>query len=134
MKKSIVALFIVACCLSVNGQFFSKTEKAAKEKVKPALKTTLPKDEQKTVYIELCAAKATAEAKAAQMHKIRIHHTPEQREALQEKAESTKATLLNLYKEALAEKHQITEECLTAIETAGKKNRWPEKASKPAVE
>jgi hypothetical protein len=134
MKKSIVALFIVACCLSANSQFFSKEEKAAKEKVKPALKNTLPIDEQKTVYIELCAAKATAEAKAVQMHSIKIHHTPEQREALKEKAESTKVTLLKLYKEELSQKYQITGECLTAIETAGKENRWPENASKPAVE
>ena len=134
MKKSVIALFIIASCLSANSQFFSKEESAAKEKEKPCLKTTLPEAEQKDVYIEICTAEKKAAQKAAKLFHIKIQHTPEQRDAQQQKANKTKSDLFQHYKEELAKKYQITEEYLAQIDASGKENTWPKATEKPTTE
>lgn len=134
MKKSIAILFIAASCISTYGQFFSDAEKATLNKDKPAVKSTLPEAEQKAVFIALCTAEETALLKGMQMYPVQIIQTPEKRQSQQEKAEKTKSTLFQLYKEEIAQQHNITMEYLAEIAAAGKKNRWPEKPESPPSE
>jgi hypothetical protein len=135
MKKSVIALFIITCCLHAHGQFFSEEEKSTIDKEKKAaMKKTLPEAEQKTVYLDLCAAEDKASAKAMNMHPVKIHQTPEKREEQQKKADKTKENLLQHYRKEVARKHQVTEDCLARIEAAGKQNHWPRAAKKPDAE
>lgn len=132
MKKSVIALFIVTCCLSAYGQFFSKEEQTDMEKgTKAEMKTNLTKTEQKAIYIELCEADATAETKAGTLHTVKIHHTPEQRKEHQQKADDTKVTLLKHYKGEIAKKHHITEEYLAEIIATGEEKKWPKASIQP---
>jgi hypothetical protein len=126
MRKFVMALLITSLSLSAFGQFFSEEEKQAihKEK-KGTLKTTLPEAEQKRVYLYLCKQQRQAKRKAQKMHPVKLHQTPEKREASKKKAENTEATLLKHYKTELTEKYQITAECLDQIEAAGLSNNWP---------
>jgi hypothetical protein len=125
MKKGIIGLLVATCCISAFGQFFSKEETATNRDEKIVeLKTSLPEADQQIVYLELCAEMDKAEAKANQLHSVKIHHTPEQRAAQQKKAAKAKATLLKHYKEGLAKKHGITEDCLSEIEATGNKKGW----------
>ena len=133
MKKSVIALFIVTCCLSAYGQFFSKEEQTDMEKgTKAEMKTNLTKAEQKAIYIEICEADAKAELKAGTLNSAKIHHTPEQRKEHRKKAKDTKATLLKYYKSETAKKHHITGEYLAEIITTGEEKKWPEASIQPA--
>ncbi|MCF7816281.1 MAG: hypothetical protein K9M54_00225 [Kiritimatiellales bacterium] len=132
MKRSIAVLFIVAGCTSSYGQFFSDAEKAAQNKDQSVVKNSLPEAEQKAIFIELCTAEETATEKGMQMYSIQIIQTPEKRQAQQEKAEQTKSTLFQLYKEEIAKQHNITLEYLAAIAASGKEKQWPEKPETPA--
>ena len=135
MRTVHVALLIAGIGLSASGQFFSKAEKAAKEQeAQVVLKTDLSVAQQRLVYTEFCEAERTAELKAAQMHPIKIHQTPDVRKAQQQKADQTKASLMDLYKKEIAEKHQIGPEYLDTIVAAGKKEQWPGAAPAPASE
>ncbi len=131
MKMSAIALLIAACCLSVQGQFFSKEEQASKETAKPALKVKLSEADQKEVYIELCTAESKARSKAIQMHPVQIHHVPEKRAAQQQKAADTQATLFGYYKLEIAEQRGITTNCISQIEVNGKEKQWPRAVEKP---
>lgn len=125
MKKRMVALLIVSCCLTASGQFFSEKETSAHEKDNKAERiTSLPEADQKAIFLELCSAKTTADQKAKKMHPIKIHQVPEKREELKNKAKATCQTLLKLYKTELAEKHNISEEYLAKIEETGIKKQW----------
>lgn len=123
MRTACIALLVATMGLSANAQFFSKEETTAKEKV--AVKSSLPEADQKRVYLELCDAERTAELKAAQMHPIKIHHTPDVRAEHQKKADQTKATLMDLYKEEIAKNHKVSVEYLDEIHATGKKKEWP---------
>lgn len=135
MRMTALALLVVSCSVSAFGQFFTAEEKAERHKDKQAeLKTTLPEEQQKAVYIELCEAEKTAEQKANQLYPVKILQTPEKREAQLQKAVQTKETLLGGYKDNICKKHQITAECLNRIEASGKEKQWPQAAAKPTEE
>jgi hypothetical protein len=132
MKKTVITLLIASCSLTALGQFFSEEEKTEREKKELGeIRTTLPEEQQKAVYLELCEAVEKATQKAVQMYPVKIHQTPDQREAQQEKSEKTKQTLIKHYREDLIKKHRITEECLDMLEKAGKEKKWPTTTKKP---
>lgn len=124
MRTACIALLVATMGLSANAQFFSKEETATKEK-KVTVKSSLPEADQKRIYIELCDAERRAELKAIQMHPIKIQHTPEVRAEHQKKADQTKATLLDLYKEEISKTHSVSVEYLGEIHATGKKKEWP---------
>ena len=129
MKKACIALLIATMGISASAQFFSKEEKAAKEKDKQAeLKSNLPETEQMQIYLEICDAERRAEIKAVQMYPVKIHQTPEVREEQIKRAEQTAESLMNLYKEEIAKEHQISAGYLGEIQAAGKKKQWPDGA------
>jgi hypothetical protein len=128
MKKSVLALFIVTCCLTASGQFFSDKEKEGKQKEKEAeLITDLPEDAQKVVFIEVYEGKAAAFEKSNQRYSAKIHHTPEQRDEQIRKAEITRAKLMALYKADIIKKHNISEDYLAVIMETGQEKGWPQK-------
>ncbi|MBT8042751.1 MAG: hypothetical protein KJN98_06240 [Pontiella sp.] len=135
MKRTLIVVCIGCFCLSAMGQFFSKEEKAAKEKEKKAaMKSSLQEAEQKVIYIEFCHAQQEAHDKAARMHPVKIHHTPEQRESRTIKAEKTAAALMNPYREEIAKKHSISVEYLAEIVKTGKEQEWPDGIEAPPEE
>jgi hypothetical protein len=131
MKIIITTLLITISCLSANAQFFSKEETESKKEV---LKKSIPKSEQKEVYILICEARENAKQKAIHLHKVKIHQTPEQREAKKEKVKNTQRDLFKHYKADITENRKLTDECIAEIERTGKANHWPKTHKKPEPE
>ncbi|VGO12292.1 hypothetical protein PDESU_00843 [Pontiella desulfatans] len=130
MKKAALILLFAFIALSSSGQFFSKEEKAArKTEKKEVVKTALPEAEQKAVYMELCAARVTAEKKAMNIFPIKIHQTPAQREQRRKKAKRAEGKLMEQYRNEIAKKHNVTEQLLSEILTTGDEQQWPTQAA-----